>query len=75
MSTGNGHAPWSLNRLAQVAVLATGFWAGAISDSAYADVNATNDEGATPLDKMLAFNRDDLADLLRRHGAKAASEL
>ena len=37
--------------------------------SHHADVNARNDDAETPLDEVLSQNRDDLADLLRRHGA------
>jgi ankyrin repeat protein len=40
-----------------------------------AEVNAKNDSGTTPLDWAIDFKQTELADLLRKHGAKTAGEL
>ena len=40
-----------------------------------ADVNVKNDGGKTPLDSALLWNHPEIADLLRKHGAKTAEEL
>ena len=40
-----------------------------------ADVNAKNFDGNTPLDWAIRYKRTEVADLLRKHGAKTAKEL
>ncbi|HIA75752.1 MAG TPA: ankyrin repeat domain-containing protein [Dehalococcoidia bacterium] len=40
-----------------------------------ADVNAKDEDGRTPLDKAIERNRNELADLLRKHGGKTGEEL
>ena len=40
-----------------------------------ADVNAKSDEGKTPLDRAIGHKHPKIRDLLRKHGAKKASEL
>ena len=40
-----------------------------------ADVNAKDDEGGTPLDLAIEDNYPEIADLLRKHGAKTSEEL
>ncbi|MDP6527056.1 MAG: ankyrin repeat domain-containing protein, partial [Kiritimatiellia bacterium] len=40
-----------------------------------ADVNAKDDEGETPLDFAILVGRDEIADLLRKHGGKTGEEL
>ena len=40
-----------------------------------ADVNAKKDDGRTPLDNAIKYKRPEIADLLRKHGAKTAKEL
>lgn len=37
-----------------------------------ADINARNNEGRTPIDQMLQNRREDLAEVLRRHGGEQA---
>ncbi|HEX5445728.1 MAG TPA: ankyrin repeat domain-containing protein [Pirellulales bacterium] len=37
-----------------------------------ADINATDNAGRSPIDQMLQNGRRDLAEVLRRHGAKSA---
>ena len=41
----------------------------------FADVNAKDDEGGTPLDLAIEDNYPEIADLLRKHGAKTIEEL
>ena len=43
--------------------------------AAGADVNAKKNDGKTPLDKAIERNRNELADLLRKHGGKTGEEL
>jgi ankyrin repeat protein len=38
-------------------------------------VNAKDEDGRTPLDKAIERNRNELADLLRKHGGKTGEEL
>jgi cytohesin len=40
-----------------------------------ADVNARDWEGNTPLDRAIQGKQTEIADLLRKHGAKTAEEL
>ena len=40
-----------------------------------ADVNANANDGKTPLDSAIRYDRPELADLLRKHGGKTAKEL
>ena len=40
-----------------------------------ADVNAKSDDGRTPLDRAIAFEQTETADLLRKHGGKTGEEL
>jgi ankyrin repeat protein len=40
-----------------------------------ADVNAKDDNGATPLDLAVKYQRTEIADLLRKHGGKTGKEL
>ena len=40
-----------------------------------ADVNAKGADGRTPLDLAIKYNKTEIADLLRKHGAKTAEEL
>ena len=39
-----------------------------------ADVNARGNSGATPLDQALAWDQDDVAELLRQHGGKGVQD-
>ena len=43
--------------------------------AAGADVNAKDKNGRTPLDLSIKFDETDIADLLRKHGAKTGEEL
>ncbi len=44
-----------------------------IEDYEYgADINARNNAGRTPVDLMLHTGREDLAEVLRRHGGESA---
>ena len=40
-----------------------------------ADMNAKNDEGRTPLDEAVEWDKPETADLLRKHGGKTGAEL
>ena len=40
-----------------------------------ADVNAKDDDGKTPLDSAIRRKHSEIADLLRKHGAKTGEEL
>ena len=40
-----------------------------------ADVNAKNEDGETPLDDAVRYKQTEIADLLRKHGAKTGEEL
>jgi len=40
-----------------------------------AEVDANHDEGETPLDFAILVGRDEIADLLRKHGGKTGEEL
>ena len=39
------------------------------------DVNAKDDDGETPLDLAIKYNKTETADLLRKHGGKTGEEL
>ena len=43
--------------------------------TAGADVNAKDDDGETPLDLAIKYNKTETADLLRKHGGKTGEEL
>ena len=40
-----------------------------------ADVNVKTEDGLTPLDRAIKYQRTETADLLRKHGGKTAEEL
>ena len=40
-----------------------------------ADVNAKEDNGETPLDEAILVGRDEIVNLLRKHGGKTSEEL
>jgi ankyrin repeat protein len=40
-----------------------------------ADMNAKNDEGRTPLDEAVEWDKPEIADLLHKHGGKTGAEL